>query len=177
VAGQDFEDFDETTLTFAQTTLSVPMAKKVVSVADRYLIISYGITSLTHAIVYDMVQKRYGKLKIPHVDCFEYEYLDPALADAPRKSIAFLKSDAITLEEVILQNVHPTQSISVYDLQSVSGGTIESVTRVQGYETSMAGEVQRTYKFHKTGMNHSILLVGGFFLSSFVLAFHIHGRR
>jgi hypothetical protein len=60
---------------------------------------------------------------------------------------------------------------------SDTGGTVDTMTRYQGYETSVAGDFQRTYKIHKTGINHSILLVGGFFLSSFVLAFHIHGRR
>jgi hypothetical protein len=183
------------------------MKKKLTSVADRYLIFSYGITSLTHCIVYDMVQRRYGKLKFDHVDCFEYEYLDPSLEDAPRRSIAFLKSDGavhilnpsvtfgkssgvillgkfqyvrsrlMSLEGLELQAVHQNQSVNVYDLYSETGGTIESTKRVQGYETSQSGESQRTYQFHKTGVNHSILIVGGFFLSSFVLMFHVHGRR
>jgi hypothetical protein len=207
LAGQDFEDFDELTQKFNLTTLSVPMKKKLTAVADRYLIFSYGISSLTHAIVYDMTQKRYGKLKVAHVDCFEYEYLDPALADAPRKSIAFLKEDGsvdivnpsvtfsksngvlllgkfqyvrsrlMSLEALDIQSVHPNQSATAYDLVSDTGGTIESVRKVQGYETSKAGQSQRTYKFHETGINHSILLVGGFFISSFILSFHIHGRR
>jgi hypothetical protein len=207
LAGQDFEDFNDTTGKFEQSVLTMPMNKKITSVADRYLIISYGITALTHAIVYDMSQKRYGKLKFDHVDCFEYEYLDPALADAPRRSIAFLQSDGsvhlvnpsvtfaqsngvillgkfqyvrsrmVSLEGLELQTVHPNQAAVVYDLVSASGGTIESIEKVQGYETSQSGQFQRTYKFHKTGTNHSILIVGGFFLSSFVLTFHVHGRR
>lgn len=207
LAGQDFEDYDEATFAFSQTVLSTPMQKRLTAIADRYLVFSYGISSLTHAIVYDMAQKRWGKLKITHVDCFEYEYLEPLLADSPRKSIAFLKSDGsieianlsitfadsvgvlllgkfqyvrsrlLTLEELIIQNIHPLQSCSVYDLYSVDGGTIDSVSRVQGYETSVSGQHQRTYKFHVTGANHSIMLVGGFYLSSFVLAFHINGKR
>lgn len=207
LAGQDFEDFDEVTQTFSQQVLTTPMKKRLVSVSDRYLIFSYGINSLTHCLVYDMTMKRYGKLKVDHVDCFEYEYLSPQLADAPRKSIAFLKADGsisvvnpsvtfasskgvillgkfqyvrsrlMSLEGLELQTVHPTQTATAYDLVSASGGTIESVEKVQGYETSAPGESQRTYKFHKTGVNHSILLIGGFFLSSFVLTFHIHGRR
>lgn len=207
LAGADFEDFDEATGKFVAQVLTAPMKKKLTSVADRYLIMSYGVTSLTHCIVYDMVQKRFGKLKIPHVDCFEYEYLDPALADAPRKSIAFLQVDGsvhilnpavtfaassgvillgkfqyvrsrlLSLEGLELQTIHPTQAAVAYDLVSDTGGSIESVRKVQGYETSQSGQSQRTYKFHETGVNHSILLVGGFFLSSFVLTFHIHGRR
>jgi len=207
LAGADFEDFDETTQQFVMTNLTAPMKKKLVSVSDRYLIFSYGISSLTHAIVYDMTQKRYGKFKVTHVDCFEYEYLDPAQADAPRKSIAFLKADGsvqivnpsvtfgasngvillgkfqyvrsrlMSLEGLELQTVHPNQTAATYDLASDSGGTIESVRKVQGYETSKAGQSQRTYKFHQTAINHSILVIGGFFFSSFVLTFHVHGRR
>lgn len=207
LAGQDFEDFNESTQAFILETLTFPMKKKLSSIADRYLIFSYGKTSLTHAIVYDMSQKRFGKLKYPHTDIFEYEYLDPSATDAPRRSIAFLspngqvyvvnpsvtfaqsngvillgkfqysRSRLLSLEGLELQTVHPNQSASAYNLYSATGGTVESVQKVQGYETSVAGQSQRTYKFHKTAINHSILLIGGFFLSSFILTFHIHGRR
>ena len=207
LAGQDFEDFDEITLKFSRDVLSVPMTKKLISVADRYFVVSYGKTSLTHAIVYDTAQKRYGKLKIEHTACFEFQYLDPTQSDAPRKSIGFLKANGtivvlnpsvtfsfstgvillgkfqyarsrlLTLEGVVLQTIHPNQSANVYNLSSETGGTVESQERTQGYETSTTGQSQRTYDFHETAINHSILIVGGFFLSSLVLNFHIAGRR
>jgi hypothetical protein len=207
LAGSDFEDLDETTLTFTQATLSYPMQKKITSVADRYLIISYGIDSFTHAIVYDMTQKRYGKLKQPHVDCFEYEYLNPTLADAPRKSIAFLLSDGsvqivntsitfakssgvimmgkfqyvrsrlLTLEKVEFQATQNNQSCVAYDWVSKSGGTLESCAKYPMYDVTPIGEKQKQYNVHKTGMNHSIMVVGGFFLSELILTFHINGRR
>jgi hypothetical protein len=207
LAGATFEDFDETTLTFSEQNLVLPMQKKLTSVADRYLIFSYGVSSLTHAIVYDMAEERFGKLKAPHVDCFEYEYFDPGLADSPRKSIAFLQSDGtikivnpsvafsaskgvillgkfqyvrsrtLTLEEVIMQNVYQNQSCLCYDLVSQSGGASESQIAVPGYDKSVSGESQKVFKFHKTGVNHSILFVGGFYLASLQLSFHIAGRR
>jgi len=207
LAGSDFEDFDESTLQFTGQTLTSPMKKKIVSIADRYMVISYGVTSLTHAIVYDMTQKRYGKLKQDHVDCFEYEYLDPTLADAPRRSIAFLKSDGsvnlvnpsvqfaqsngvillgkfqyvrsrwLSMEEFVYQSTHPTQQSNAYLLTSESGGNLESCSYSQFYDVTPSGESQRMYKCHKTGHNHSILLIGGFSLSSFVLTFHVNGRR
>jgi hypothetical protein len=207
LAGQLFEDFDETTLAFSKQTLTTPMIKKVASIADRYLVVSYGISSLTHAIIYDMTLKRYGKLKITHTDCFEYQYLDPILADAPRKSIAFLKNDGsvfianlsvtnelskgvillgkfqyvrsrlLTLEGMECQVVGTNQTCVAYDFVSMSGGTIESTTRYPLYDQTPAGEQQRIYKCHKTGVNHSILLVGGFTLASIILVFHVAGRR
>lgn len=93
IAGQLFEDFDETNLEFSYQTLLAPMQKKLVLVASRYFVISYGVESLTHAIVYDTVQKRFGKLRIPHVDCFEYDLLSETVSDIPKKSIAFLAAD------------------------------------------------------------------------------------
>lgn len=207
LAGQDFEDFDELTQAFSQLTLTVPMVKAVTSIADRYLIFSYGLVSLTHAIVYDMSQKRFGKLKFPHVDIFEYEYADASATDAPRRSIAFLspngtvnvlnpsvtfgqsngvillgkfqlmRSRTLTLEKLEIQTVHPNQAAVAYDLVSDTGGTIESIRKVSGFEVSLSGQSQRVYNFHTTGLNHSILIIGGFFLASFVLTFHVHGRR
>lgn len=207
IAGQYFEDFDEIALAFSFRSLTLPLKKRLVNIADRYLVLSYGITQLTHAIVYDMTQKRYGKLKITHVDCFEYQYLDPTLSDSPRKSIAFLKADGsitianpsvafaaskgvlllgkfqyarsrrLVMENATLQSVQPSQTLTVYDLTSDDGGTIESVKYVQGYDVSVSGEKQKSYDFHEDAANHSLMLIGGFYLSSFVLAFHIGGRR
>ena len=207
LAGAEFEDFDEATLSLIQSSLTSPMKKKIVSVADRYLIISYGISSLTHAIVYDMTQKRYGKLKVNHVDCFEYEYLDPALADAPRKSIAFLKVDGsvqivntsitfakskgviilgkfqyarsrlLALDAVEFQAVHSGQSAMCYDFTSLSGGTAESYVMNQGWDSTKNNENQRIFNFRTIGVNHSLLIYGGFFLSSLVLTFHTLGSR
>jgi hypothetical protein len=207
LAGSVFEDFDESTLAFTKTALTLPMKKKITSVADRYLVISYGVSALTHAIVFDMTQKRYGKLKQDHVSCFEYEYLDPILADAPRRSIAFLKSTGevklvnpsvnfansfgvilmgkfqyvrsrlLTLEELTFQSVETNQTISAYDLVSISGGTLESTICYPLYDVTPSGEKQRQFKTHKTGENHSIMLIGGFALSGFTLTFHIGGKR
>jgi hypothetical protein len=45
---------------------------KLSYVANKWLIISYGATTLTHAIIYDTSLKRWGKIRIDHVDCFEF---------------------------------------------------------------------------------------------------------
>lgn len=207
LAGQRLEDYDENSMTFSQQTLTVPMKKKLISVADRYLVMSYGATALTHAIIYDMAQKRFGKLKFPHVTCFEYEYLDPALADAPRKSLAFLKEDGsvyimnpsvtfgnskgvillgkfqyvrsrvLTLEQMEFQTVGNNQSCIVWDWTSNAGGTLDSCTRTQLYDATENNERQRIMKAHQTAVNHCLMLVGGFSLASYVLTFHIGGRR
>lgn len=67
-----FEDFDTTTNTFTISKLLSQLNVKVTSVGSKYVVISYGIDQFTHAIIYDLAYKRFGKVKIDHVDCFNY---------------------------------------------------------------------------------------------------------
>lgn len=73
LAGFVFEDF---TTSLVKTTLTSPLSVKLSYISSRYLVISYGITqgNYTHALVYDTALKRWGKLKVTHVDCFLYPY-------------------------------------------------------------------------------------------------------
>jgi hypothetical protein len=94
IAGAVFEDFDENTDQLTQAHLAAPMKKKLTLVADRYLVISYGISELTHALVFDTVMKRWSKLKVTHVDCFEFGLLQAETSvETPRRSMAFLKAN------------------------------------------------------------------------------------
>lgn len=74
IAGKIFEDFDDTTLTMTTSYPAASLAAKIVVIEARYLVISYGLTAATytHALVYDIELKRWGKLKISHVACFEW---------------------------------------------------------------------------------------------------------
>lgn len=69
-----FEDFDESTLVFTTQYLSVPLSMKVSVVGDRYVVFSYGVTfpNFTHALIFDLSSKRWGKFKITHRDCFQW---------------------------------------------------------------------------------------------------------
>lgn len=124
LASLALEDFDETTLQLTTTYLEQPLSVKVAAIADRYVIISYGAEAnqFTYALWYDTSLKRWGKLKLDHVKCFEWPapslygsltydnlaatdyselaettYADLAtgadIPELPRKNIAFLKSD------------------------------------------------------------------------------------
>lgn len=79
IAAQIFEDFDETTMLLNEQYLSQQLFMKVAVVAECYLIISYGVVTgvYTHALVFDLNLKRWGKLKITHVKAFEWQ--DPTL--------------------------------------------------------------------------------------------------
>jgi hypothetical protein len=74
LSGLLFEDFDEVALTFSQTYLTVPLFVTVTMVGNQYLVLSYGQSAglYTHAIVIDINLARWGKLRITHVDCFQW---------------------------------------------------------------------------------------------------------
>lgn len=200
LAGKRFEDFDETTKDFTVTDLTASMSKKVKFIASRYLVISYGISSFTHALVYDIALKRLGKLKVIHVDCFEYL---GAQTEVSKESIAFLLADGevkvldfsvsatnsdgvvilgklqytrsrtITLQGVDVENVESSSSLSVTSLVSLDGKT---TTKVAGYEKYSA-ENLRKYAFKVTAVNHSLLLIGKFNLTTLFITYTLNGRR
>jgi hypothetical protein len=76
IAAKIFEDFDETTNTFSSSYLSVQLYINITIVVERFVILSYGqaLGMYTHALVYDLALRRYGKFKINHVDCFEWNF-------------------------------------------------------------------------------------------------------
>lgn len=204
LAGQYFEDFDDDTLEFSEITLSAPLQKKITFIANRYLVVSYGVTELTHAIVYDTVQKRFGKLKFTHVDCFQYELLSEDVSDIPRKSIALIKSDGsiylvnfaipfttrngtvllgkfqyvrvrkMQLQTAEIEGPTPGGAFKIYDFVSDDGKNYSQ--KIRGTEISSGDDVA-CYGFGSpVGLNHSLLMQGAFNLSSNVLSFNVHGR-
>lgn len=72
LAERTFEDYDDVTDTFSLTKLSSNLLVKLNVVEKRFFIISYGIKEFTHALIYDMFFKRWGKVKITHVAAFEF---------------------------------------------------------------------------------------------------------
>lgn len=212
LAGKYFEDFDDTTKQFIHQILTTPMRKAINVISDRYLVISYGVNviyaelKLTHAIVYDIAQKRFGKFKIPHVSSFEFGITllsDPELRDAPRTSIGFLQENGtiktvdftlgsstsigtlvlgkyqyvrtrtLQLDGIELENVFPTSVFSVSNLLSLDG---KNTSLVPVTAKPITGNL-RAYACRHTGVNHSLLIQGNFYLSSVILTFNIHGRR
>jgi hypothetical protein len=79
IAGKLYEDFDETTLTLSQEYLTNPVFTNVNIISGRFLVLSYGLNpgEYTFAIVRDLLLNRYGKLKVNHVSCFEWN--DPSV--------------------------------------------------------------------------------------------------
>jgi hypothetical protein len=96
ISGQVLEDFDITTGLFSTQHIAGKFLVKLVLISSRYLAISYGISSYTHIMVYDTELKRWGRLKIGHVDCFEYYDFGVSVGANPKKSIGILTQDGNT---------------------------------------------------------------------------------
>lgn len=204
LSGSIFEDFNEISNTFSSTYLNASMIKRLTVVASRYLVVSYGVSTLTHAIVYDIAYKQFGRLKKEHVDCFEFSLYDQSLVETPRKSIGlidatgvisvvdfdhhsptsngvillgkfqYVRSRMLTLQGVDVENVRDDATFTLHDLPTIDGKTFQPA--IVGYLSATAARA-RSYKFHNTAMNHSILGKGKFNLNSIILTFTVHGAR
>lgn len=203
ISGRYFEDFDDGTDTFSSTILSAAMQKKIVVLADRYLVISYGVSELTHALIYDLISKRYGKLKFTHVQAFTYHIASAGILETPKQSLAFMKNDGsvytidfsigstslngtmilgkyqyvrarmMQLDQIFIESVRPTQTFTLGVLSALDGKNNTLTTPTLTYSSGLA----REYSTRAIGLNHSLLFKGGFVIDSLVLQFNIHGKR
>lgn len=207
LAGSVMETYDEQESKFVVTHLTTPMKKKLVLIADRYLVISYGISSLSHALIYDTIMKKWSKLKIDHVCCFEFALLQAETAtESPRRSMAFLGADgSVKLLKIdtrdsnangvfllgkiqyIRQRVTTLLSADIENIESDATLTVQDLYTLDGktpmvkagyhMPSSISGAQVRKYLFNSVGVNHSLLLKGRFNLTSIVVATAVHGRR
>lgn len=203
ISGKLLEDYNETTDTFSQTLLTTEMKKELTMVSDRYLVISYGIASYTHALVYEISAKRWGKLKQAHVTCFDFLDSSSSITEAPRQSIGFLNSDGsiviadftdpkntytgviclgkyqfvrqrlLQLDQIFLENITSGTTPVVKVLTALDGKNVTSVTPSLITSTGLF----RSYGCRAIGINHSLLIKGSFTLTSLELTFNIHGKR
>lgn len=199
LAGKQMEDFDEDTYLFTLTELATTMLKKVKLIASRYLVISYGETEFTHALVYDVVLKRLGKLRIPHTDVFEYigiqqevakntiafllssgeiKTLTFSVADTSSGAVVFgryqyVRSRNIRLEEVQVANVRSADTFVLAAIPSLNGTDLDAP--VTGYLANTGGKIRR-YNFHFEAKSCLIAMVGKMDLNTLTLTFTAGGK-
>lgn len=197
IAGAQFEDYDETINQFSTITLVAPMVKKLTMVGNRYFVFSYGVTQLTHALVYDFALARWGKLKITHVDCFEYFYPSSDVVEAPKRNIGFLQADGTIQVAVVSYSTTGSygtvllgkyqldrnrmlemQEIHVESVQDDALLNIKLLSAIDGLNTTTTVPTPadnvgtyRRYNCRASALNHSIAISGAFNLSSLVLKF------
>lgn len=110
LAAQIFEDMNDSTLVLTTEYLDEPLLYKLTVIANRWLVVSYGKTALvyTHALVYDLTTKRWGKVKVNHRDCFEWnfpylygELAYDALANTPYADLGGTTYNQLSSEGVV----------------------------------------------------------------------------
>ena len=200
LTGQQIEDFNEITKVFTITDLETTLLKKVKLIASRYLVISYGISTFTHALVYDVTLKRAGKLRQDHTDIFEYiggvhqevarhtlgvllttgevVIADWSVPDATSGTLIlgryqYVRERTLRMQQVDVRNVEAASVLTVTALVAIAGDTITSV--VPGYE-SYTGTKKRSYLFDVEGLNILIALVGKMDINTVTVTFTIGGR-
>lgn len=205
ISGKLFEDFDDIAKTFSLTRLSNTMVKKITIVSARYLVLSYGILSLTHALVYDLVTQRFGKLRTNHVFCFEVApNVTNVITDLPRQAIGFLQQDGtVTVLDFDVYNPASSGTLILGKYQYVRARNLildnfwlENIYNAATFSctvmTSLDGKVissldipylqlnasgQSMYNVRSEGLNISLLLQGQFHIESGVLAFNPGAKR
>lgn len=205
LSGSYFEDYNEVTDELETTDAAgVEVKKRITLISDRYLIVSYGIGALTHALFYDAGYKQWGRLKFNHTNCFEINEHPSTFTELPRKSIAFLtsgggvtvldmdieNSDAngvmllgkfqyvrnrtLQLQGVEFENVDQGVTFSLGLLPSLDGKNFQPI--VSGCLSQSTGKF-REYKFHTTALNHTLVCKGAFNAVSFQMKFNVAGKR
>lgn len=202
LAGSTYESFSLVTNTFTQTVLAVNMKKAIQQVNSRYVLLSYGINSLTDIIYSDLALARFGKLKIPHVKCFEYSLINSDVIETPRRSIGILQADGtikvvvmsydttgsngvlvlgkyqyqrnnyLKLLDISLENIKSTANFSCQVLSSTDGKNTLPVITSLLYNSGSF----RKYGCNTSGINHSLILSGAFHISSLELNFVDAGK-
>jgi hypothetical protein len=205
VSGKYIDSFNWTTKEIESDIIDGTIMKRRLEViASRYLVISYGTVGpkYTHALVYDLALKRWGKLRLTHVSCFACDIAPPEL-DLPKESIAFLtESGSIQVVEMdsikypgkgvaYLGNYKHTRTRQI-QLQAVdisksrSEGTLELLDKIRyesGTKATMPLYLARVsennlhYISSAVAASHSLVLLGSFDLSYLELHYNVHGRR
>jgi len=113
------ELFNSTALSFDRGSLNTEMFVKTTFCGQRFLVISYGMFPgiYSFALIYDSKLDRWGKLRLPHRDCFAYSYgqQDAFLTYGALLDVAYEDMDTITYDTSIIQGgalTYPRQSIA-----------------------------------------------------------------
>jgi hypothetical protein len=184
---------------------SIPLEIRVSVVAARYLCISYGVRELSHALVYDLALARFGKLRIPHRDIFNFERPEAFGEDTAKKSFGFLQKDGsikvlnfdlsrpatdsvmlfgrISLERSVMTLL---DSVTLGGLFDPSGTvamnvllSIDGMTLLEDiycYPIHSTESVKK-YGLRLTAMNHVLKFIGTFSLASIEVEMYSGGSR
>lgn len=108
-------------------TYSLPLEIKVNVISTRYLAISYGIGELTHILVWDLGLARFGKLRMPHVDVFNYEQPETSGRDTANEAFGLLQKDG-TIRRLNMKLTYPaTDAVMFFGRISLSRDSVTTL--------------------------------------------------
>lgn len=201
LAGRRFEDYNEVTKEYEITDIGQAntMRKQVKFIASRYLVVSYGISNFTHALVWDAALNKLGKLRITHTDVFEYigeqteiskESISFLLSTGEVKVVDFSvsseSSGVLILGKVQYSYTRMTKLLGVEteniqlnsDLQVLSQVSLDgkNFTNTVGTLSTNNPDV-REYVFRSTAKSHSLVFIGKFDFVTTLVRYSLAGRR
>lgn len=208
LSGQVIEDFDWDTNELTEINLTYPMRKGVSLISDRYLVLSYGRAQqepFTHAVIVDISQSRYGKLRYPHESVFERFNIDPGNTEVAKESICLIQDEGMCrvvdfspdavqwdsvlilgkfqvtrqamtqIQELEVENIRSEDFNQILGLPSMDGKTLTGPV-VHGYLADNLATSRRVLFPSLVGKNVSFIIKGKFNIISFVIWFTLHGR-
>lgn len=127
ITGRQTEKYNFATHTLQRGYASVDLFVKVTSIGNRYVVVSYGYYPgvYSYALVWDIGLKRWGKLRIKHVDCFTYVY------DAAAQPATY---------SMMLDVLYSEVSTTAYADMSVANSTITAAQNAMAF-MKLNGEV------------------------------------
>lgn len=186
LSGRVYETFSPTTKLVTLVEVGNSFNVKVTHVLNRYLVLSYGISTETTyfaALVYDTVLKRWGKLNMTHVDVFSVRsgYAQDSLfymtsngtiyrAKLNYSSLAdsgvlilgryqLSRTKQICSQELELEVLHSTESMTVSVAANYNGTTVGQVLPLSLYANT--GNY-RCFQGQIEGENISYVIEGSF---------------
>jgi len=208
LAGKTLETYNSILNIYQYTELTIyqTMQKKIRFIGSRYLVISYGITEFTHALIFDIALNRLGKIIYTHVDCFEYINITEQ-KEVAKEMIAFVNSAAETVA-IDFNTLNETKGVLVLgklqhvrsNLLTLEGVELEGTRQIvaiypevavfdqvsldgknftieQATEVNTTEDPLRRFSIHTTGKNHSLAIVGSFDLTTVLVTYTLHGKR
>jgi hypothetical protein len=149
LAARTYESWDPVGLAVVKQVLSGVLLARVAVLGARYICISYGISSYTDVLVYDIALKRFGRLTLAHTSVFEVE----VNLETPIHSYISL-----------LGNTYASRLGNSYIASSGNLNAPPVIGRIFGL-LQLDGTVQLAFLDYNSSTDNAILLLGKFELT------------
>lgn len=180
------EDWDGTTLTESGGTSE--LLCRIAHLVPRYLVVSYGVSSYTHALIYDLALKRWGKLKVTHIAALSIsaEASDGVQLLFPQSDGAILKLDyrGTHSNSTVMIGGISLQRDKVHTLLEVACDTTAYLSYAVSENFGIGTKVPLTeslrdnsYFCRSSGRNHTLIMEGTFNLTNLQVTLTQGGNR